>query len=76
MKIKEAFSSERDPKEVPLEWHLERFRNWRNKELLATDWTQIEDSPANKVAYANYRQLLRDLPSLTDFANVELPIKP
>lgn len=39
-------------------------KNWRNRELAATDWTQLADSPiANKEAWATYRQELRDLPA-------------
>jgi hypothetical protein len=40
----------------------DQIRNWRNAKLAASDWTQIADSPADKIAWANYRQALRDLP--------------
>lgn len=40
----------------------ERIRIWRNGELTATDWTQLADTNADKVAFATYRQELRDLP--------------
>jgi hypothetical protein len=76
MKIKEAFTSLKDPEIIPEDWYLERYRNWRQIELLATDWTQLADASADAVAYATYRQALRDLPSQNDFANVELPIRP
>lgn len=37
---------------------------WRNRQLSDSDWTQLADVPlANKVAWATYRQELRDLPS-------------
>jgi hypothetical protein len=49
--------------EVPDEFYFERFRNWRNRELNSSDWTQIADSTADKTAWANYRQALRDLPA-------------
>jgi hypothetical protein len=41
----------------------EQIRNWRNYELSRTDWTQVEDAPVNKAAWATYRQALRDLPA-------------
>jgi hypothetical protein len=40
-----------------------RIRHHRTQELLATDWTQVADSTADKAAWAAYRQALRDLPS-------------
>jgi len=41
---------------------FDQIRLWRNRELVATDWTQIADAPTNKTAWATYRQALRDLP--------------
>ena len=41
----------------------EQIKLWRNYELSRTDWTQIADSPADKTAWATYRQALRDLPA-------------
>ena len=41
----------------------EQIRLWRNDELSRTDWTQLEDSPVDKAAWAAYRQALRDLPA-------------
>lgn len=39
----------------------------RNKLLVASDWTQVNDAPVNQKAWAEYRQALRDLPaSITD----------
>lgn len=40
-----------------------RIRYWRTQELLATDWTQVADSTADKAAWTAYRQTLRDLPA-------------
>ena len=76
MIISEFFSAELDPKNVPSDWWLERFRNWRISELLATDWTQLPDSSADSGKWAIYRQALRDLPAVKDFANAELPTRP
>lgn len=42
----------------------EYSRAWRNRQLAASDWTQLPDAPlANKPAWAAYRQELRDLPT-------------
>jgi hypothetical protein len=41
----------------------EQIKLWRNAELNRTDWTQVADSPADKAAWAAYRQALRDLPA-------------
>jgi hypothetical protein len=49
--------------EIPSDWYFERLRLWRDAQLKATDWTQIEDAPTDKAAWATYRQALRDLPS-------------
>lgn len=56
---------------------LERIRLWRNAELTRTDWTQVEDVPVDKAAWAQYRQALRDLPgSIDNPRKIELPQKP
>jgi hypothetical protein len=63
--------------EVTDEVYLLRLRNWRNTELTRTDWTQVDDAPINKAAWANYRQALRDLPaSNADPRQIELPAQP
>jgi hypothetical protein len=41
----------------------EQIKLWRNTELASTDWTMISDAPTDKVAWAKYRQALRDLPA-------------
>jgi hypothetical protein len=56
---------------------MSRLRYWRNEELKASDWTQVEDAPVDKIAWANYRQALRDLPStVTDPLNIVFPQPP
>ena len=50
--------------DVPTEYLFERLRNARNKLLAESDWTQLEDSPVDKEAWANYRQELRDAPAV------------
>jgi hypothetical protein len=45
---------------------IDLIRQIRNDLLIASDWTQVNDSPltdAKKAEWATYRQALRDLPS-------------
>ena len=59
------------------ETYLLRLRHWRDRELVASDWTQVEDAPVDKSAWAIYRQALRNLPtSNADPRQIEAPIKP
>ena len=46
----------------------EQIKLWRNAALARTDWTQVSDSPADKAAWATYRQTLRDLPAQAGLA--------
>jgi len=63
--------------EVPAEYFFERIRNWRNAELAACDWTQVADSQADKTAWAEYRQALRDLPTQNaDPKQIVFPTRP
>ena len=63
--------------DVPNDYLIERIRNWRNAELAATDYTQLSDAPADKAAYAIYRQELRDLLAQSEDARAFIfPIKP
>jgi hypothetical protein len=56
---------------------FKRIRNWRNAELVKSDWTQLADSVCDKAAWATYRQTLRDLPaSNADPRQIELPAQP
>jgi hypothetical protein len=73
----DILKSDLDPATIPDEWVLERVRNWRNVELIKSDWTQVQDSPVDKAAWATYRQALRDLPtSNADPRQIELPAQP
>ncbi len=55
----------------------EQIKLWRNAELARTDWTQVLDSPADKAAWATYRQALRDLPAQGGSADdAEFPTAP
>ena len=48
--------------DIPDEWRWERIRLYRDDLLKASDWRMVEDSPFDKIAWAEYRQQLRDLP--------------
>jgi hypothetical protein len=48
----------------------ESVRSQRNQLLKDSDWTQLDDTPfdnAKKMAWANYRQALRDIPDQAGF---------
>jgi hypothetical protein len=54
-----------------------QIRNWRNAELAKSDWTMHTDAPTDKVAWAAYRQALRNLPAQGGLADdAEFPIAP
>jgi hypothetical protein len=45
--------------------------------LAASDWTQLVDAHVDQVIWANYRQLLRDVPAQPEFpTNINWPTKP
>lgn len=53
------------------------IRTWRNRQLAASDWTQLPDASVDRVAWATYRQQLRDLPSQnTDPKLIVFPTPP
>ena len=55
----------------------EQIRLWRDGELSRTDWTQLPDAPVDAVAWAEYRQALRDLPAQNGLADdAVFPVKP
>jgi len=52
-------------------------REQRNRLIAECDWTQVEDSPVDKAAWATYRQELRDLTLQEGFPfDVTYPTKP
>ena len=54
-----------------------KVRTERNAKLSTTDWTQVADAPADKAAWATYRQSLRALPEQAGFPNtVTWPTEP
>lgn len=55
----------------------DQIKLWRNAELRQTDYTQLPDSPADKGAWTEYRQALRDLPQQGGLADdAVFPVKP
>jgi hypothetical protein len=57
------------------EWTLVRAE--RDRRLLASDWTQLPDSPlSTKQAWAVYRQALRDITLQPDPFNIVWPVPP
>ena len=55
----------------------EQIKLWRNAQLAASDWTMHTDAPTDKIAWAEYRQALRDLPAQGGLADdAEFPIAP
>jgi hypothetical protein len=55
----------------------EQIKLWRNAQLARTDWTQLPDAPVDKVAWATYRQQLRDITNQSGFPwNLVWPTQP
>jgi hypothetical protein len=55
----------------------EQIKIWRDLELAASDWTQLPDSPADKTAWATYRQEVRDvLNQGGDADDAKIPTRP
>lgn len=53
------------------------MRSERNALLSASDWTQVNDAPVDKAAWAAYRQALRDVTTQAGFPhNINWPVKP
>lgn len=49
----------------------------RNARLAACDWTQLADAPVDSLAWANYRQALRDVPDQPGFPwEISWPTQP
>lgn len=67
---------EPDPEREPIAPEVSARRK-RDELLMTSDWTQVDDSPVDKSAWATYRQLLRDVPSQAGFpVNITWPTEP
>lgn len=74
---RELTQSEIDAKEPVVDFQKRRAREDRNNLLNETDWTQMPDVPeATKTKWAAYRQELRDLPSKSEFPDIDFPTVP
>ena len=49
------------------EQQAKSVRDDRNRRLAACDWTQLADAPVDDLAWATYRQALRDVPNQANF---------
>lgn len=53
------------------------IRTWRDKELAASDYTQLPDVPVDKVAWTAYRASLRSMfDNVTDPKTIVFPVRP
>jgi hypothetical protein len=68
----EAMTPEDIAAVIATEWVVIRIE--RDALLAACDWTQLPDTPADKVAWATYRSELRDVTNQT--LPVAWPVKP
>ena len=67
---------EPDPEPEPIAPEV-LARGKRDGLLITSDWTQVDDSPVDKSAWATYRQLLRDVPTQAGFPNtISWPTEP
>jgi hypothetical protein len=48
------------PEQAPLTW--DDIRAKRDQLIRESDWTMVQDATVNQAAWAQYRQILRDLP--------------
>lgn len=66
--------------QIDLEETTNSARTTRNDMLTASDWTQLSDAPISeneKTLWAEYRQLLRDVPSQAGFpTSINWPVSP
>jgi hypothetical protein len=74
----EVTTREMTPEEIAaLAPTADQVRYQRNALLAACDWTQLADAPVDDLAWAVYRQALRDIPDQAGFpASVEWPVAP
>jgi hypothetical protein len=77
MNYLDLVASHENADQISNEYFFDRIRLWRDRELYATDWTQVADAPTNKATWATYRQELRDLPAQNaDPKKIKFPTRP
>lgn len=62
------------PEDIAREW--DGIRQERNRLLAESDWTQLPDATANKEAWQEYRQALRDITEGDNPLGVVWPVTP
>jgi hypothetical protein len=67
----EPLTAEELQSRIDTQWAV--IRSQRNQMLKDTDWTQVEDSPVDKAAWATYRQALRDITTQDDPFSIVWP---
>lgn len=68
-----TYNSPKEPTQEDIEI---QERQWRDRELKATDWiVSVTDHPQH-AAYLVYREELRNYPQQADFPNGERPTRP
>lgn len=60
--------------ETEVQWANVRID--RNARLAACDWTQLPDAPVDSLAWAEYRQALRDIPEQANPFAIDWPAEP
>ena len=64
------------PENLPELQAADNVRSLRDRKLAESDWTQTEDAPVDKAAWATYRQELRDIPAQSGFPwSIDWPVK-
>lgn len=75
--FREFSKEEKQSLDFPNEAYLNKLRSERTLLLAASDWTQVPDAPVDRLAWAEYREELRNLPENTeDLRNINWPIQP
>jgi hypothetical protein len=67
-------SADESAAKVGAQWNV--IRAERNKLLVASDWTQLPDAPADAAAWATYRQALRDVTNQANPFTIVWPESP
>ena len=72
----ETLTAPSEPQKTTEELQAEA-RTQRDTLLAASDWTQVDDAPVDKAAWATYRQSLRNVPQQDGFpTTIVWPVKP
>lgn len=73
--VVEELSDEDKAERLSSTW--DQIRNERNERLKQSDWTQVQDSPVDRNAWAEYRNALRNIPQDNDNPlNIVWPVEP